>query len=65
MKCEICHQTVLDPKNAWTGVEGWEHHRDEGGTNHVALRRPTNKVMHNGCMEKLQNGIAVGQEMLG
>lgn len=34
----------------WAQVTGWEKRRAQGGTNHVALRRPTGQFMCGGCM---------------
>lgn len=61
--CDRCGHPV-QPRNAWREVQGWEHPRTGGGTNHVALREHTGKLRCNGCMVLLQSGRE-GQMKLG
>ncbi len=49
----------------WSKVTGWEKKRDQGGTNHVALRQPLNEFMCVGCMDKLKSGVSARQLQLG
>lgn len=51
-------------ETVWQAVRGWEKKRNQGGTNHVALRRPLPESMCNGCMTKLQAGVDARQESL-
>ena len=56
---------ITKPKTFWQKVEGFERHRDQGGTNHVALRTPVpDQFLCNACMILRQNGIPVGQGSL-
>jgi len=60
--CSECGEEISNPDDrAWQEVTGWEKRRAQGGTNHVALRRPTGKFMCTHCMKKLQDGVGSGQ----
>ena len=61
--CACGRRISLD--NAWQKVIGWEHRRSQGGTNHVALRRPQNEFMCDECMGRERRGINGGQGDLG
>jgi len=54
----------LNPDTAWHEVTGWEHYRVQGGTNHVALRKRSGKLMCQVCMMKLQSGLSATQMTL-
>lgn len=56
-----CGRTIEDTRKAWNGVTGWERYREQGGTNHVACRRPTGEFMCDACMAKLRNGLDTAQ----
>lgn len=44
-------------------VEGWEQHRDQGGTNAVALRHPLDFWAHPSCVDRAKK-MSVQQESL-
>jgi hypothetical protein len=59
--------TMLNPNRVdtfWQKVEGWERKREQGGTNHVALRKKLDVRMCLSCMRQLQNGVDPGQSTL-
>ena len=63
--CSQCTRLVDERfEMVWHKVTGWEHKRDAGGTNHLALRRPQNEFMCDECMEKLRNGLSPQQGSL-
>lgn len=66
LRCSSC-SLLFDERIVvmWSKVEGWEKKRDAGGTNHVALRTPLDEFMCPTCMDKLRNGLAAGQLVLG
>lgn len=64
-RCSSCGMELTDAMNPWLEVQGWERKRVKGGTNHVALRKQTGKMMCHGCMSKLQAGLSPGQLALG
>ena len=51
-------------ETVWRKVSGWEHKRDDGGTNHIALRTPENTFMCDACMTRLRSGVPIEQESL-
>lgn len=60
--CSTCTRDIDERKEKpWTEVIGWERRRDQGGTNHVAMRKPTGNAICNECMIRLQAGLAPGQ----
>lgn len=61
--CVDC-KTEQDPRRAWAEVTGWELKRPGGGTNHVALRERTGRVLCNACMTLRRQGINRGQDSL-
>lgn len=48
-------------RTGWQKVTGWERARQQGGTNHVALRKKLNVFMCNGCMVLSLSGISTEQ----
>lgn len=44
-------------ETVWQLVQGYEKKRAQGGTNHVALRRPLYDFMCNRCMTLAQSGL--------
>lgn len=65
MNCDQCGRELDDRfETVWCLVEGWEKKRDQGGTNHVAMRRPLNQYRCNGCMSLMQAGLSSAQETL-
>ena len=65
MVCESCGRTLNERnETVWNLVEGWEKRRDQGGTNHLALRKPKEVFRCNGCMTLLQQGLSPGQRAL-
>ena len=56
-----CGELINPITAAWTSVKGWEQRREQGGTNHVALRQSTGQVMCEHCMRKAQAGLATTQ----
>ena len=60
--CTFCEREVNPGvETVWYGVQGWEHERDAGGTNHVALRKRTGETACHVCMDKLQRGLSPNQ----
>jgi hypothetical protein len=65
LSCTECGRGMDERyETVWNLVEGWEKRRSQGGTNHLACRRPRNQFRCAGCMEKILNGVAAGQESL-
>ncbi len=61
-RCSTCGSDIDERVDKpWTEVVGWERHRNQGGTNHLALRKPTGRAMCKRCMMKLQAGLDPGQ----
>ncbi len=60
-RCSECGCPIPDVEYAWTSITGWDKKRRGGGTNHVALRKPTGEWMCDACMQKCMAGIATGQ----
>ncbi len=60
-RCAECGCPISDVEHAWTSISGWDKKRREGGTNHVALRKPLGEWMCDGCMAKCMAGIPTGQ----
>lgn len=52
-------------ETVFSKVDGWVKKREQGGANHVALRRPLGEFMCVGCMEKLLSGVSTSQLTLG
>lgn len=51
LRCNECGRPMDERVEVvWTKVEGWEKRRQQGGTNHVAMRRPLPEHMCNACM---------------
>lgn len=61
--CDRCGKPV-NHRTAWYSVEGWAKPRDAGGANHIALRRPTGRLMHDGCMHLALSGVADDQQSM-
>ena len=64
VRCARCGEAIENLATVWMEVLGWEHDRSQGGTNHVALRKRTGRLMHNACMKLEQDGIPSGQDSL-
>lgn len=65
MNCAKCKRKLDERvETVWSKVEGWEKKRDQGGTNHLALRKPQEQFMCNGCMTLMQEGMDPGQQRL-
>jgi hypothetical protein len=64
--CFHCGQPIGrdDLDRCWRKVSGWEKHREQGGTNALALREVEDLWMHNSCMLLAKRGIAPGQGTL-
>lgn len=63
--CEKCGRSIDDRNETpWLEVIGWERHRDQGGTNHIADRQQTGRARCFGCMNKIQKGLSPGQTVL-
>ena len=59
--CSECGRDIERHEHPWMEVRGWERQRAQGGTNHVALRENTGKLMCPECMILIQRGISPGQ----
>ena len=65
MKCVECQREIDERvETVWTKVVGWEKRREQGGTNHLALREPLNEYCCAGCMMLMQQGLSTGQQSL-
>lgn len=65
IRCSECGRGLnTKTETVWTKITGWERHRDQGGTNHVALRKQLEEFMCAGCMTLFQSGLAAGQKSL-
>lgn len=65
MNCEKCGRRIFErTETYWNYVHGWEKKREDGGTNHLALREPQDKYCCNGCMMLMQSGLDPGQQAL-
>jgi hypothetical protein len=65
MNCDKCGRVLNERiETVWNLVEGWEKKRDQGGTNHLALRKPKEQFRCNGCMTLILDGLNPGQESL-
>jgi hypothetical protein len=63
--CAKCGRSMDERiETVWRQVIGWEKKREQGGTNHLALREPLNQYCCNGCMTLLAAGIDPAQESL-
>jgi len=64
--CNYCSEPIpveqLD--RCWRKVTGWEKHRDQGGTNALALPVRHDIWMHAACMPLAKRGIPHGQGTL-
>lgn len=58
VRCSECGSGLDERRQVvWSKVEGWEKKRDQGGTNHVAMRRPLNEFMCANCMGMALAGL--------
>lgn len=64
MFCIECDRPVTPKENPWAEVIGFERKRESGGTNHVALRKRTGRIVCPECMVKMLAGMASGQQSL-
>ena len=65
MKCSVCEREINERiEKVWVKVTGWEAKREQGGTNHIALREQLNEFMCVGCMTLTQAGLNPGQSSL-
>jgi hypothetical protein len=66
MHCTECGKELDQnlPGAWWVQVIGWERKREQGGTNHVALRVQQEVFMCNACMVLRQAGISPKQGAL-
>jgi len=66
MTCSQCGR-LMDERieTVWQHVTGWTKKRDQGGTNHIALRKELPEMMCNACMHLLVHGLNPGQQSLG
>ena len=65
MRCSKCQREIDERiETVWSKVTGWEKRREQGGTNHLALRKPLDEYCCHGCMTLMQQKIAPGQTSL-
>jgi phosphoribosylformylglycinamidine (FGAM) synthase-like amidotransferase family enzyme len=65
MHCIQCGRELNERiETVWTKVLGWEKRRNQGGTNHLALRQQLDLYCCNGCMTLMQQGLNPGQQSL-
>jgi hypothetical protein len=63
--CEECGREVDERfETVWSAVEGWEKKRHQGGTNHIACRRPLPRFRCEPCMQKILAGLPALQGSL-
>jgi hypothetical protein len=63
-KCSDCGEPVSRQYQRWYEITGWERNRPGGGTNHVADRRRSGRVICDSCMHRRKSGISRSQEAL-
>lgn len=56
-RCAHCGNEVETEASAWHEVVGWERPRQVGGTNYIAGRERTGRLVHNACMNLRKSGI--------
>jgi len=63
-RCAICLDPV-DPLDrfVWQKVIGWEQRRQQGGTNHVALRQTRDEFAHAHCVRLARSGHLRQEQM--
>lgn len=55
--CSYCEEPVDQyHRDTWRRISGWERQRRGGGTNHVALRKPSGHYACSQCMSMLLEG---------
>lgn len=65
MNCSKCGRAMNENiETVWQYTTGWVKKREQGGTNYIALRKPQQEFMCNGCMQLLLDGLDVGQQSL-
>ena len=65
MNCVRCDREIARGATYWAELTGWAQKRTVGGTNHVALREDTGRLMCDPCMHLEKNRINRGQTSLG
>lgn len=65
--CAFCQEHINpNARNTYRRVTGWEHRRDAGGTNAVALRETHEEFAHSSCItlesSRRRSRIADAQE---
>jgi len=57
--CRFCNKPInlANPYN-WQRVEGWEHKRNQGGTNALALREAKQEWAHALCIDRAKHGFS-------
>lgn len=65
MRCLKCGaEKRPNDRTIWFEVSGFAQHRSEGGTNALALRRTTGRIMCHVCMLETKTKVIPGQEKL-
>lgn len=64
VRCDCGREINTRLEVYWRFVEGWEKDRDQGGTNHIALRKTHDRFMCNICMVRRQASLHQAQESL-
>ena len=66
--CELCQREVLDVKQAYRRVEGWERPgkgaNNQSGSSIVDRKVSKDIVAHAECITRMVSGLSVGQESL-
>lgn len=63
--CSICNQDKDSRgEKVWQKVTGYEIKREQGGTNHIALRKLLPEYVCALCMSRMQAGDHPGQGMM-
>lgn len=62
--CIDCGYGPLDLRSCWHEVIGFERDRAQGGTNALADRKRTGKILCGGCVQRRKSGIAPEQGRL-
>ena len=63
--CHFCGESVdPDAVATYRYVTGWEQKREQGGTNHVALRQPRQAWAHEACVDRERHKVNALQQTL-
>lgn len=64
MKCVFCGEEIPSIRVGYRKVTGWEHYRDAGGTNALALPERHDEWACEHCIDRQRRGLSVEQQSL-